>query len=90
LLSISRSKNGNTGDVYDNYVSLCKQTEQEPLTQRRTTQIISELDLQGLISRDIVNQGRYGRTQKISMAIPAQTIKTALKDDAVLSGFLEL
>jgi archaeal cell division control protein 6 len=90
LLSISRSKNGNTGDVYDNYVSLCKQTEQEPLTQRRTTQIISELDLQGLISRDIVNQGRYGRTQKISMAIPAQTIKAALKDDAVLSGFIEL
>ena len=39
-----KSKNGNTGEVYENYSSICKHSEQEPLTQRRITQIISELD----------------------------------------------
>jgi cell division control protein 6 len=83
ILAVMRSKNGTTGEVYDIYLSLSKQVEQKPLTQRRMTQIISELDLLGLVSTDIVNQGRYGRSQKIKVTIPPAIVNEALKDDSV-------
>jgi cell division control protein 6 len=88
ILAIMKSKNGNTGEVYEIYSSLCKHIEQEPLTQRRITQIISELDQLGLITSNVVSQGRYGRSQRIKITIPPLTIKEALKDDLILSTLL--
>jgi archaeal cell division control protein 6 len=87
-LAIMKSKNGNTGEVYEIYSSLCKHIEQEPLTQRRITQIINELDQLGLAASDVVSQGRYGRSQKIKITVPALTVKEALKDDPILSTLL--
>jgi cell division control protein 6 len=81
VLAITKTKNGHTGEVYELYSSLCKHIEQQPLTQRRVTQIISELELLGLVSTDIINQGRYGRSQKIKITIPPTTVKEALKED---------
>ncbi|MEM2139599.1 AAA family ATPase [Nitrososphaera sp.] len=89
LVAITRSKNGNTGEVYEIYSSLCRQADHDPLTQRRMTQIISRMDQLGLISTDIINQGRYGRSQKIKATVPLATIKAALKDDPVLSEFID-
>jgi cell division control protein 6 len=89
ILAIIKSMNGTTGKVYDIYLSLCKQTEQKPLTQRRMTQIVNELDLLGLVSTDIVNQGRYGRSQKIKVMIPLTTVEEALKDDINLASFID-
>jgi cell division control protein 6 len=80
-----KSKNGNTGEVYEIYSSLCKYTEHEPLTQRRMTQIVSELDQLGLVKTDVVSQGRYGRSQRIKIALSSLTVKEALKDDPILS-----
>jgi cell division control protein 6 len=80
-----RSKNGNTGEVYDIYSSLCNNFEHEPLTQRRITQIISELDQLGLITSDVVSKGRYGRSQRIKITIPTLTVREAFKDDPSLS-----
>jgi len=88
ILAIMKSKNGNTGEVYEIYSSLCKHSEQEPLTQRRITQIISELDQLGLVTSNVVSQGRYGRSQRIKIAVPSLTIKEALKDDLLLSTLL--
>ena len=85
LLAIMKSKNGNTGEVYEIYSSLCKYTEQEPLTQRRMTQIVSELDQLGLVTTDVVSQGRYGRSQRIKIALPSLTVREALKDDTIIS-----
>lgn len=85
ILAIMKSQNGNTGEVYEIYSTLCNHTEQEPLTQRRITQIISELDQLGLVTTDVVSQGRYGRSQKIKIMIPTTTIKEALKDEPILS-----
>jgi archaeal cell division control protein 6 len=85
LLAIMKSKNGNTGEVYEIYSSLCKYAEQEPLTQRRMTQIVSELDQLGLVMTDVVSQGRYGRSQRIKIALPSLTVREALKDDPILS-----
>lgn len=88
ILAIAKSKNGNTGEVYDIYSSFCKSTENEPLTQRRITQIISELDQLGLVTSNIINQGRYGRSQKIKISVPLFTIKDALKDDPLISNLV--
>ncbi|MEO9320762.1 MAG: orc1/cdc6 family replication initiation protein [Nitrososphaera sp.] len=88
VVAITKSKNGNTGDVYEIYSSICRQVEQEPLTQRRLTQIISELDQLGLVATDIVSQGRYGRSQKIKVTIPLSTIREAIADDAALLSIL--
>jgi archaeal cell division control protein 6 len=85
ILAIMKSQNGNTGEVYEIYSTLCNHTEQEPLTQRRITQIISELDQLGLVTTDVVSQGRYGRSQKIKIMIPTTTIKEALKEEPILS-----
>lgn len=85
LLAIMKSKNGNTGEVYETYSSLCKYSEHEPLTQRRITQIVSELDQLGLVMTDVVSQGRYGRSQRIKIALPSSTIREALKDDPILT-----
>jgi len=88
MMAIMKSKNGNTGEVYENYASICKYIEQEPLTQRRITQIISELDQLGLITTNVVSQGRYGRSQRIRITVSTLTVKEALKYDPILSTLL--
>jgi archaeal cell division control protein 6 len=89
IVAIIKSKNGNTGEVYEIYSSLCTHSEQEPLTQRRITQIISELDQLGLITSNVVSQGRYGRSQRIKITIPTLTIKEALRDDPILLHYID-
>jgi cell division control protein 6 len=84
VIAVTKSKTGITGDVYDTYLALCTQLEQKPLTQRRVTQIISELELLGLVSTDVVSQGRYGRSQKIKITVPQTTVSEALKEDFAL------
>jgi cell division control protein 6 len=88
ILAITKSKNGNTGEIYEIYTSLCELADQKPLTQRRLTQIVSKLELLGLVTTNIVNQGRHGRSQIIKIALPATTIKDALKDDPTFSDLL--
>ncbi|MGI0035901.1 MAG: hypothetical protein ACRD98_08525 [Nitrososphaera sp.] len=53
------------------------------------TQIISELDLLGLVSTDVVSQGRYGRSQKITLTIPQSTVRDALRDETGLSAIID-
>lgn len=85
ILAIMKSKNGNTGEVYEIYSSLCNNAQHEPLTQRRITQIISELDQLGLVTSDVVSRGRYGRSQRIKITVPTLTVREAFKDDLSLS-----
>ncbi|MGD1839131.1 MAG: Cdc6/Cdc18 family protein [Nitrososphaeraceae archaeon] len=89
LLSIAQSKIGNTGDVYNIYSTLCRNMNNEILTQRRITQIISELDQLGLITTNIINQGRYGRSQKMHLSVPINTLKDSLKDDSFFSTMVK-
>jgi cell division control protein 6 len=88
MLAIAKSKNGLTGEVYDTYSSLCKKMDQEPLTQRRITQIISEMELLGVISTEVLSQGRAGRSQKIRITVPLSTVKEALRDDPAFAELI--
>ena len=64
--------NGNevyTGDVYDVYKKICVDVGLKPLTQRRISDLISELDLLGIINAKVISKGRYGRTRKVSLSL---------------------
>ncbi len=76
ILSTCDQKKGTilTGDVYDYYKELCEKTSLRPLTQRRVSDVIAELDMQGIIHAKVVSKGRYGRTREISLAVPNSTI----------------
>lgn len=58
-----------TGEVYDIYTGLCRKNGHRVLTQRRISDLISELDMLGLVSTRVVSKGRYGRTREIRVAI---------------------
>jgi len=63
-----------TGDVYDIYKDWCKKSGMKPLTQRRISDIIAELDMLGIIHARVISKGRYGRTREITSAVPTSTI----------------
>lgn len=77
-----------TGEVYEVYKQICYQTGLRPLTQRRVSDIIAELDMLGIINAKVISKGRYGRTREISHAIPKVTepkIKQLLEEGLHLS-----
>ena len=63
-----------TGDAYDVYKDKCKLCGLKPLTQRRVSDIIAELDMFGIINARVISKGRYGRTREISLAIPNSSV----------------
>ncbi len=72
------SKNTNgpiyTGEIFDIYKDVCSRVGLKPLTQRRVSDIIAELDMLGIINTKVVSNGRYGRTRQINIAVPNSTI----------------
>lgn len=64
-------KNVQTGQVYDIYRQACKHIRQNPLTQRRISGLISNLDMLGLVTARTVSKGRYGRSKEINSCIPS-------------------
>ncbi len=63
-----------TGDIYEMYKTTCNQCSIAPLTQRRLSDIVAELDMLGIINAKVISKGRYGRTRQISLAIPPSNI----------------
>ena len=64
-----------TGDIYGIYCELCGQSGVSPLTQRRVSGLISELDMVGLLNARVVNMGRHGRTKKIRLGIGRSLVR---------------
>jgi archaeal cell division control protein 6 len=58
-----------TGEIYEVYKNICKQTKFNILTQRRVSDILAELDMLGIINAKIISKGRYGRTREVSLSI---------------------
>jgi len=83
-------KNGvhsiNTGEVYNIYKRLCEEIDADVLTQRRVTDLISELDMLGIVNAVVVSKGRYGRTKEISLSVPLEETEAVLVSDSRLSN----
>lgn len=63
-----------TGDIYDLYAEYCNKVKIKPLTQRRISDLIAELDMLGIINAKVISKGRYGRTRQISLGLPSSMI----------------
>jgi len=70
-----------TGEVYDIYKDLCKKTRADSLTQRRIADLISELDMLGIITARVISKGRYGRTRDIRSSSSDDLINILQEDD---------
>ncbi|MHC1587530.1 MAG: ORC1-type DNA replication protein, partial [Candidatus Syntropharchaeia archaeon] len=81
LLEKNNRRNFTTGEVYDVYKRLCRQIYVDSLTQRRITDLISELDTLGIINARVISKGRYGRTKEISLEVPVDVVKSILLED---------
>lgn len=77
-----------TGEIYDIYKATCYRAGLSPLTQRRISDIVAELDMFGIINAKVISKGRYGRTREISLATPLAAIpklKSTLEEGLDLS-----
>ena len=63
-----------TGEIYEYYKALCEKASLRPLTQRRVSDVIGELDMQGIINANVISKGRHGRTREIALTIPETSI----------------
>jgi len=69
------AKNIQTGEVYDVYTRLCAKNNLKVLTQRRVSDLISELDMFGVVNSKVISKGRYGRTREIKLNLSNDMIK---------------
>lgn len=88
IIAVMKSSGLSTGEIYTTYKSLCKTIRQKELTQRRITQMLSEVELSGIISGKIVHQGIHGRTKKYKLTISPEMVKNTFKDDMTFEDII--
>ena len=88
IMAIMKSSEISTGEVYSTYKNLCKEIRQKELTQRRVTQMLSEIEMSGIISGRIVHQGTHGNTKKFRITVSPDMVKTTFKDEMLLQDIL--
>ena len=88
IIAVTKTSELSTGGIYTAYKTLCKTVRQQELTQRRVTQMLSEIELSGLITGRIIHQGIHGRTKKYKLTISPDMIKETLKDDLTFEDIL--
>jgi cell division control protein 6 len=78
-----------TGEIYDVYAELASEIGLSPLTQRRLSSLVNELDAMGLLNSQVVSMGRYGRTKKIRMELSRTMIKEVFSADVRLERLID-
>jgi cell division control protein 6 len=78
-----------TGEIYEVYNELCGELALAPLTQRRVSTLVNELDALGLLNAQVTSMGRYGRTKKIRLEVTRTIIKEAFSNDPRLGRLID-
>jgi len=86
LLEKNGVHNINTGEVFNIYKRLCEEIDADVLTQRRVTDLISELDMLGIVNAVVVSKGRYGRTKEMGLSVPIEETEAVLLSDSRLGN----
>jgi len=73
-----------TGDIYEVYHELCSVAGLDPLTQRRVSGLVNELDVLGILNARVVSFGRYGRTKKIRLGVSPRVIVETYSEDILV------
>jgi len=74
-----------TGEVYEAYRKVALQKGADLLTPRRVSDLLSELDMLGVVSTKILNSGRHGRTKEILLNLPPYQLRKVLEGDTAFS-----
>lgn len=82
------TKGGTTGELYDLYCDVSKRFGVEPLTQRRISDLINELDMLGIANAKVVSKGRYGRTKLVTLSISDRNLRDAMQEDARMNALV--
>ncbi|HIE46875.1 MAG: AAA family ATPase [Nitrosopumilus sp.] len=88
ILAILKANGSSTGEIYSSYKNLCKVVGRDELTQRRVTQMLSEIELSGIITGRLIHQGIHGRTKKYKLTVSSEMIKNTFKDDLTLQDIV--
>lgn len=64
-----------TGNAYKYYADVCQKGENRVLTQRRFSDMVSFLDVYGLVNARVVSKGRYGKTRELTCSLPTSVIE---------------
>ena len=88
IIAFMKTSELTTGAIYTAYKGLCKTVRQPELTQRRVTQMLSEIELSGIISGRIIHQGIHGNTKKYKLTITREMVKKTFKDDLTFEDIL--
>ena len=67
-----------TGSAFQVYLNVCGREGVRPLTQRRFSDMVSFLDIYGLVSAPVTSKGRYGKTRVLSGCLPSSAVKGLL------------
>ncbi len=91
LLSITLLKeygnvNITTGEIYNAYRNLTNMINIPPLTSRRLTDILSDLDMLGIINAKVISMGRYGRSKIVDIMLSSSFIKSILMEEELLKS----
>jgi len=88
VIAIMKASDSSTGEIYSSYKELCKTIRQKELTTRRITQMLSEIELSGIITGRLIHQGIHGRTKKYKLTISSEMVKKTFKDDLTLQDII--
>src|SRR4030042_528957 len=79
-----------TGEVYATYCELYRLVERDtPLTLRRVTQLIKELNMIGILETKTKSDGRHGRSTYMKIQISLAQIQKSFASDARLGTLLD-
>ena len=84
ILAVMKAAGSSTGEIYSVYRGFCKAVGRDALTQRRITQMLSEIELSGIITGRLVHQGIHGRTKKYRLTVSTETVKKTFRQDLTL------
>ena len=78
-----------TGEISDVYNELSTELGVTPLTQRRLSTLMNELDAMGLLNAKVVSMGRYGRTKKIRLEVARSLVRDVFASDNRLGRLVD-
>lgn len=78
-----------TGEISEVYNELSGELGVAPLTQRRLSTLVNELDAMGLVNAKVISMGRYGRTKKIRLDIARTIIRDVFTGDSRLGPLVD-
>jgi len=83
------AKGAITGEIFEVYNELSGELGITPLTQRRLSTLINELDAMGILNAKVVSMGRYGRTKKIRLEVVRSLIHDVFAGDTRLGRLVD-